>query len=85
MREKARNFIWDYLSENPCVDCGEKNPVVLEFDHINGEKSSSISKMVSSYMSVEKISEEIEKCVVRCANCHRIVTSSRGNWWKSKR
>lgn len=85
-RDSNRDFIWDYLASHPCVDCGAHNPVVLEFDHIRGEKRASISTMVGShYGSIEKLKEEVKKCVVRCANCHRIVTSQRGGWWKSIR
>ena len=59
-----------YLSEHPCVDCGEVDSVVLDFDHVRGKKFKNIAEMANSYpwLSVLK---EIEKCVVRCANCHR--------------
>lgn len=49
-RPKKRKWIFDYLMEHPCVDCGETNPVVLEFDHlIPKEKFDCISNMVRSY------------------------------------
>ncbi len=37
--EKAREFIWDYLSHSICADCGEYLPDVLTFDHVRGEKN----------------------------------------------
>ena len=80
-RATAREFVWDYLLEHPCVDCGYLNPVALEFDHITGDKVDSISQMVQKGLSIKTISLEIAKCEVRCANCHRIVTAQRGNWW----
>ena len=60
-----------------CIDCGEENPVVLEFDHIRGKKRGNISDMSHQSFSIETIQLEIEKCEVRCANCHRIATYMR--------
>ena len=61
-----------YLLAHPCQDCGEKDPVVLEFDHVSGEKSNAITDMVrGGAYRWDTIVGEIEKCVVRCANCHR--------------
>ena len=85
-RDRCRAYVLDYLSTHPCVDCGESNPVVLEFDHISGIKVESISKMVSISYSLDNIQAEINKCQVRCANCHRIVTSQRNkNHWIHKK
>lgn len=81
MREAARTFVIDYLRKNPCVDCGESDPVVLEFDHVRGVKDIEVSVMVSRGFGIERISEEITKCDVRCANCHRRITAIRGNWF----
>lgn len=61
-----------YLLAHPCRDCGEGDPVVLEFDHVRGEKSSAITNMVrGGAYRWDTIATEISKCVVRCANCHR--------------
>lgn len=62
-----------------CIDCGVKNPVILEFDHVKGEKINNIADMVHRPLSVDVIKEEIRKCEVRCANCHRIKTHERRN------
>ncbi len=72
----GKQFLYDYLSQNPCVDCGEPDPIVLEFDHVKGEKVGDIKRMVESY-SIQSLKLEIEKCEVRCANCHRRVTHKR--------
>lgn len=79
-RQVRREIVWEYLRSHPCVDCGEADPIVLEFDHVNGTKIMAIATMVQSLTPVAKILAEIEKCEVRCANCHRRVTASRGNW-----
>jgi len=60
-----------------CFDCGNKNPVILEFDHVTGVKRANISDMVSSYYCLKTIKEEIRKCEIRCANCHRKKTHER--------
>jgi len=67
---KDRIFLRAYLSHHPCVDCGEKDPIVLEFDHVKGNKKNAVSQLAGK-ASLATISKEIEKCVVRCANCHR--------------
>lgn len=79
--KKSRQFIWEYLEQNPCIDCGETNPVVLEFDHVRGEKMSEISKMVSAERPIDIIAEEIAKCEVRCRNCHVIRTAKEQGWY----
>lgn len=62
--------IIEYLRNHPCVDCGEKDIVVLQFDHIRGKKKYLLSTIVSGGHSWETVSKEISKCEVRCANCH---------------
>ena len=62
-----------------CIDCGESNPIVLDFDHVRGEKLYNIADMVHKAFSIETIKEEIRKCEVRCANCHRKKTHERRN------
>lgn len=77
---EIRKYIYDYLSTHPCVDCGESDIVVLEFDHVRGEKVSNVSSLVPNHASNAKIDAEIAKCEIRCCNCHRRVTAKRGNW-----
>ncbi len=84
-RKVLEDFLWNYLTSHPCIDCGESNPIVLEFDHIKGNKSFNISQSFSRKFSLTKISEEISKCEVRCSNCHKIKTAKDFNWWTFKR
>ena len=65
------------------MDCGESDPVVLEFDHVTDDKRNSVANYVRSGRSWNLIFNEVQKCEVRCANCHRRVTARRnGNWKK---
>lgn len=66
----------DYKSRLGCAECGESNPIVLDFDHLEG-KSFNISLAVNKGYSWPRISKEIEKCDVVCANHHRIRTHKR--------
>jgi len=66
-----------YLQTCSCVDCGESDPLVLEFDHVRGEKKYNIGDLIRRYSSWETIQAEIAKCEVRCANCHRRATAKR--------
>ena len=59
-----------------CLDCGEKNHIVLDFDHLTNKKYN-ISRMIHDGFSWAAIKKEIAKCEVVCANCHRIRTHNR--------
>lgn len=72
---RVRKKIFEYLQNHSCVDCGESDPVVLEFDHVRGNKKGCISRMISDGCGWENIQKEIDKCEVRCANCHRRKTA----------
>ncbi len=77
--DTSREFIFQYLLEHPCTDCGECDPVVLDFDHLR-DKSFDVTRMLD--MSMVKIKKEIEKCVVRCANCHRRKTAREKRFYR---
>lgn len=82
--QRAKEYVWSVLIGSECVDCGESDPIVLEFDHVRGQKLGAISVMVCNGLGVEKISSEIDKCDIRCANCHRRVTAKRDNFWRER-
>lgn len=80
--EKSREFLWDYLKNNPCVDCGFSDPRILEFDHRDPqEKAKNVVEMF--HHGVEAIKKEIAKCDVRCPNCHRLRTVKQFNTWRN--
>ena len=78
-RERNRAFVWEHLNCHPCVDCGESDPVVLEFDHVRGEKLACISVLQEA--SLERLKTEVAKCDVRCGNCHRLKTAREQEHW----
>lgn len=61
----------------PCVDCGNTYPPeCMDWDHRpEEEKLFSISSR--KYVAEKKILDEIAKCDLVCANCHRIRTKKR--------
>ncbi len=82
-RQTTRELAYNYLCVHPCTDCGESNPVVLTFDHIVGKKDDDVSNMIRMGKKWDHIKTEIEKCEVRCANCHMHKTSKERKWWKA--
>jgi hypothetical protein len=59
-----------HLIENACVDCGQDDPMVLQFDHRDpAEKEFTVTNSLNG-RNEESLRAEIAKCDVRCANCH---------------
>tara|TARA_Y100000310_G_C20070223_1_gene529022 strand:- start:34 stop:513 length:480 start_codon:yes stop_codon:yes gene_type:complete len=72
----AQKTIFEIKMSNPCITCGERDPRVLDFDHIQpSEKLHSVANMVKGGYSLDRILDEIEKCQILCANCHRRKTA----------
>lgn len=81
---RNRKFVWAYLHEHSCVTCGEGDPIVLEFDHIDKKtKTRNISDFIRSSWSIKRIQQEMAKCQVMCGNCHRRKTAKEHGWDKS--
>lgn len=77
--QENRKRVWYYLLEHPCENCPESDPVVLEFDHIDQKtKVAAVAEMMC--LKWEKIEQEIAKCRVLCANCHRRHTAKQLGW-----
>ena len=69
------------FKDQPCSDCGETDPLVLEFDHIEAKRFS-VSQGIRD-RSWQSVMDEIAKCEVVCANCHRRRTARRGGFARS--
>jgi len=78
---ESQQKIVEYLKSNPCVDCGESDIVVLEFDH-QRDKFKAVSEMVLYGYNFKRIQEEIDKCEVVCANCHKRRTAKTFGYYK---
>jgi hypothetical protein len=75
----------------PCADCGRSYPYyVMDFDHRDGEKKAGgIPQLIAAGLVSQKgLLDEIAKCDIVCANCHRERTHRRGEsvnkQWRKK-
>jgi hypothetical protein len=83
-REAAREFVYQYLLTHPCEECGESDPRVLEFHHV-GNKDTEITRLVGGGWSIKRVQQEIDKCQVLCANCHRKITIEERGWFRGRK
>ena len=71
-KNRGRIFVNKIKNESTCLFCRESDPCCLDFHHKNpNEKYIDISDLIKNHASIETLSNEIKKCVVLCANCHR--------------
>ena len=81
-RQKRRNFnrkyVYEYKLNKSCECCGNYfPPEVLDFHHKDPSvKENSIAVGSNSCWSTKKLQQEIEKCLILCSNCHRLVHSN---------
>lgn len=80
VREKLKSYI-DELKNQPCTDCGQTYPsYVMDFDHLDGyTKHKNVADLIGERTSIRVIRNELAKCELVCANCHRIRTHTRRN------
>jgi hypothetical protein len=76
--EERTQYLVTFLREHPCVDCGEADPLVLEFDHLRDKKFAISAGLQGRRW--QDVLDEIAKCEVVCANCHRRRTAMRGGF-----
>lgn len=84
LRYEVIEYLNDYLLKHPCKDCGESDIRVLDFDH-NGKESKfkAVSSLIRNRYTLDVVKKEVDKCDVRCANCHRRKTAVEFNWSKN--
>jgi hypothetical protein len=66
--------VYDYLRKQPCANCGEADPVCLDFDHLR-DKVREVT-VLAAFGGLRDLLAEIDKCRVLCANCHRRHTAA---------
>lgn len=72
-RARRRQKIHKLKEQMSCVYCGESNPLVIDFDHIDPSTKKGVpAQMITNGTSWARVEEEIAKCQPVCANCHRI-------------
>lgn len=72
-KQKAKNKAWlRKLKEQPCFDCGVEYPYyVTDYHHLDPTlKTMSVGRALVT-IGRKKVEEEIAKCILLCANCHR--------------
>ncbi|WP_198665672.1 homing endonuclease associated repeat-containing protein [Haloprofundus halophilus] len=87
-RDYIRAWVFEYkAASDGCSNCSEHHPACLDFHHLNPEtKEKSISKMITYGYGKARLREEIEKCELLCANCHRkLHHRNRTGSWKRGR
>lgn len=84
IQKKLRTSMLAYLKDKTCVVCGETDVRTFEFDHIDPAlKSFNIARAIGDGLSWERIMDEIKKCRLLCANCHKKHTASQYGWYKA--
>lgn len=85
-RGRVYRFIGRILRKSRCGICGESDPTVLQFDHVDpAKKQTEISKMQKMHVkSLYALKEEIRKCRILCANCHMRHTAKQQNNWRHR-
>ena len=76
LKRVAEKSTWlnEYKNKNPCSRCGKSyDPVCMDFHHVDPEsKVSTISSFLHGTHTLEKLKEEVAKCEIICAHCHRL-------------
>lgn len=68
----------DWKSQQHCLVCGEDSPECLDLHHLDPSVKD-LNPSAAKFYGRKKLNEEIKKCVIVCANCHRKIHSKRIN------
>jgi hypothetical protein len=79
-KRKRIEWLREYKTTHPCVECGEARVPCLEFHHPElrdemgpeSKKDRNTISYLATHRGLKVLQEEIKKCVVLCANCHKL-------------
>ena len=78
-QQSRRDLINKIKTDRGCAKCGyNTHPAALDFNHVHGEKSFGVGQ--DPKVAMHKLLEEIAKCEILCANCHRVHTAKNRHW-----
>lgn len=80
LKAQRRREWQDYKAGLACSKCGAAHPAIIDFHHVDRSEPKHSVNLLISHGRWAKAREEIKKCIVLCANCHRIV-----HWGEKKR
>jgi hypothetical protein len=69
--KKIKDWLKEYKSSLSCENCGENHPACLDFHHIDPKEKDFALGRINKFLSIKLLQNEIAKCRVLCANCHR--------------
>lgn len=70
--QEKKDIIQELKSKECCAKCGESRGYVLDYHHLDPkEKDNTVARLTSNTSNINNVLEEIKKCIVLCANCHR--------------
>lgn len=70
--EDKKKLVANIKSQLKCQKCGESKEYMLDFHHLDpNEKETTIARMTSNLYKINRVLDEIQKCIVLCSNCHR--------------
>ena len=71
-RKKLLRKKWlEFKATLSCQHCGETHPATFDFHHVKKDTTNKKVHKLLQFQNYNGAREEIKKCIVLCANCHR--------------
>jgi hypothetical protein len=83
-QQSRRDLVNKIKVDRGCAKCGYSvHAAALDFNHVRGDKKFNVSQ--DTKVALQKLLDEIAKCEVLCANCHRIHTYENRHWHTNRK